>query len=127
MFADVESFIEALSVFKFAIRKLPHFVKCFRRVLAPQISEVAAEQTVFDRIIRQLRLTTILLMDFRTERLFGYWRLDGNSEIGPSAGIIRLDQERNLMRKHFPDVCRHIKMRCAEFRRSQAVNTDFNI
>ena len=27
------------------------------------------------------------------------------------------------MRKHFPDVCRQIKMRYAEFRRSQAVKT----
>ena len=71
MFADVESFLDALSVFKFAIRKLPHFVKCFRRVLAPQISEVVAEQWFFDSIIRQLRLTTILPMHFRTERLFG--------------------------------------------------------
>jgi len=57
-------------------------LSAFAEVLTPQISEVVAEQTVFDSIIWQLRLTAILLMDFRTERLFGYWRLDGNSEIG---------------------------------------------
>ncbi len=35
----------------------------------------------------------------------------------------RLNQERNLMRKHFPDLCREISERHAEFRRSQVVKT----
>jgi hypothetical protein len=35
----------------------------------------------------------------------------------------RLNQERNLMRKHFPDVCREIKMRYAEFRKSHVAKT----